>query len=119
VLASFMWGSYLLVVVVVFSFEMVVPSGRVTLPLTVLEVVELDESDAGGVVTTVVDEDGGVGAGVTTVVFLSTVVAAGVVEVVVVEVFSQAASEAAPATRMARGISFFMAIAPVIVDIPD
>jgi len=108
--------SYLLVVVVVFSFEMVVPeSDLVTLPLTELVVV-LEGSD-GGVVTTVVDEDGGVGAGVTTVVLFSTVVGAGVVEVVVVDVFSQAASEAAPTMRTARGISFFMAIAPVIVGI--
>jgi len=106
----------LLVVVVVFSFETVVPSCLVTLPLTEVEVV-LAGSEAGGVVTTVVDEDGGVGAGVTTVVFFSIVAGAGVVEVVVVEDFSQAASEAAPTMRTARGISFFMAIAPVIVGI--
>jgi hypothetical protein len=110
VLASFIEGSYLLVVVVVFSFEIVVPeSDLVTLPL--IEVEELldgvESVDAGGAVTTVV------GAGVTTVVLFSDVPGAGVAEVVVV-VRSQAARPKAPTMTAMAGKSFlFMAIAPV------
>jgi hypothetical protein len=101
----------LVVVVVVFSFETVVPaSDLVTLPLT--EVV-VESVVAGGVVTTVVD---GAGAGVTTVVLFSTVVAGAgeVVDVVVVR--SQAARADAPTMRAMADSSFlFMAIAPGLI----
>jgi hypothetical protein len=107
----------LVVVVVVRSFERVVPeSFLLTRPLTVVDEL-LEGSLAGGAVTTVVEDDGGVGDGVTTVVSFSTdAVGAGVVAVVVV-VRSQAASAKAPRVSAVRaGMSLlFMAIAPVIV----
>jgi hypothetical protein len=110
VLVSFIGCSYLVVVVVVvLSFERVVPeSVLLTLPLTVVDEV-VESVLAGGVVTTVV-----VGAGVTTVVLFSTVVEAAGVVVEVVDVRSHAARADAPTMRAMAGSSFlFMAIAPV------
>jgi hypothetical protein len=108
----------LVVVVVVRSFERVVPeSFLLTRPLTVVDEL-LDGSLAGGgAVTTVVEDEGGVGDGVTMVVSFSTdAVGAGVVAVVVV-VRSQAASAKAPRVSAvtAEMSLLFMAIAPVIV----
>jgi hypothetical protein len=94
-----------LVVVVVLSLVMVVPSGCVMLRLTVEEVV--DGSLAGGVVTTVVELAGGgvVVLGTTTVVSLVT----DGPGVVVVTVRSQPVTTAEPKARNAMaGMSLFM-----------
>jgi hypothetical protein len=113
----------LLVVVVVFSFEMVVPSGRVTLPLTVVCELVVVSVEAGGVFTTVVEDEAGGGVvvlGTTTVVVFSVlaVVAGAGVVVEVVVVRSHAARAKAPSCSAAVAwIGLFMAIAPVIVGI--
>ena len=98
-----------MVVVVVFSFDIVVPASvEETEPETVVDEDEVDGVLAGGLVTTVVEELEGGGVvvlGTTTVVF--SVVEAGVVVVFVVR--SQPVMTALPsATSAMAGISLFM-----------